>query len=333
MPLTPITGRRIRWREATGHDDLLLVEGGSGLAVAVALVGRRAVAESADGTWGDRGSRGLAVSGPAASGPAANGPAAAADAGGRTAAGGGTAGPASGGAGKAGGAERADGAAKAQEGGGGEPFDAWALPVGDVDALVADLRRERLGDRLVAEAACLRCAARIDIDFGLADYAGHHRPRTTRTAVPAEESGWWRLRSGRTCFRLPTAGDVLAAGTGKDGRRALVEACVRGDRSAGPLRAAERAMAALAPTLRSEVQGTCPECGATVGLDVDVRELCLEELVFLAGGVLDEVHLLASAYHWSEQDILGMTSRRRAGYAERVRASWSADTAQELIDV
>ncbi|CAG7654541.1 hypothetical protein [Actinacidiphila bryophytorum] len=315
MPLTPITGRRIRWREATGHDDLLLVEGGSGLAVAVALIGRRAVAGSADGAWGDRVSHG-----PAMSGQVTNGPAAAAEAGERTAAGGGLAGPA------------ASGAGKTQEGGG-EPFDAWALPVGDVDALVADLRRERLGDRLVAEAACLRCAARIDIDFGLADYAGHHRPRTTRAAVPAEESGWWRLRSARTCFRLPTAGDVLAAGTGGDGRRALVEACVRGDRSAGPLRAAERAMAALAPTLRSEVQGTCPECGATVGLDVDVRELCLEELVFLAGGVLDEVHLLASAYHWSERDILGMTSRRRASYAERVRASWSADTAQELIDV
>lgn len=305
MPLTPITGRRVHWREATGHDDLLLVEGGSGLAVAVALIGRRAIAEYADG----RTDGGPATTADDDADEAGSGRA------GATQATGGIAGP-------------ADGEADSQAG----PLDARALPVGDVDALVADLRRERLGDRLVAEAACVRCAARIDIDFGLADYLGHHRPRPARSAVPAGEPGWWRLRHAETWFRLPTAGDVLAAGPGPEGRKALVGACVRGDRSAGPVRAAERAMAALAPTLRSQVEGTCPECAAAVGLDVDVRELCLEELVFLAGGVLDEVHLLASAYRWTELDILGLTSRRRICYAERVRASWSAEPAMELLD-
>lgn len=317
MPHTPITGRSVRWREATGHDDLLLVEGGSGLGVAVALVGQRANAECGD-VRADVRADGRTDGGPAnTADDAASGPTGGTSSTTNTASGptGGTAGP-------------AGGEGNSQAG----PLDARALPVGDVDALVADLRRERLGDRLVAEAACLRCAARIDIDFGLADYLAHHRPRPTRSAVPADESGWWRLRHAQTWFRLPTAGDVLAAGPGPDGRQALVGACVRGDRSAGPVRAAERAMAALAPTLRSQVEGTCPECATTVGLDVDVRELCLEELVFLAGGVLDEVHLLASAYHWTERDILDLTSRRRICYAERVRASWSAEPALELFD-
>lgn len=217
-------------------------------------------------------------------------------------------------------------------GGGTDPVDARCLPVGDVDMLVVDLRRERLGERLVAEAACAQCAARIDIDFTLTDHLGHHRPRPARSAVPADEPDWWRLRHAQTWFRLPTAGDVLAAGNGEDGHRALLEACVRGDRSARTVRAAERAMAALAPTLRSEVAGTCPECGAAVRLDVDVRELCLEELAFLAGGVLDEVHLLASAYHWSERHILTLPSSRRICYAERVRASWSAESRLEPAD-
>ncbi|MFD9452418.1 hypothetical protein ACFWBC_04900 [Streptomyces sp. NPDC059985] len=263
MPRTPVLGLTLRWRPSTGHDDLLLAEERSGLATAVALVGRRAI-----GPW--------------------------------------------------------------PEGGG--DFDARSLPVGDVDMLVADLRRERLGDRMIAEASCAHCGARIDIGFSIADHLHHHRPRPARAAVPAEESGWWRLRRAETWFRLPTTGDVLAAGDGDRGHRTLVEACVRGDRSAGAVRAAERAMAALAPVLRGEAEGTCPECTATVSLELDVRELCLEELAFLASGVLDEVHLLATAYHWRERDILDLPSARRISYAERVRASWAADHTLEATD-
>ncbi|MET7324902.1 hypothetical protein [Streptomyces sp. NPDC005549] len=278
MPRTPVLGLSVRWRQSTGHDDLLLVEERSGLSTAVALIGRRAGTGHVDGED------------PGAVRPVG-------------------------------------------EGLDGEGLDARSLPVGDVDMLVADLRRERLGDRLVAEASCAHCAARIDIDFSLTDHLRHHRPRPARSAVPADEPGWWRLRHARTWFRLPTAGDVLTAGAGREGHRALVEACVRGDRSAGAVRAAERAMASLGPTLRGDAEGTCPECSASVSLDLDVRELCLEELVFLASGVLDEVHLLASAYHWQERDILDLPSSRRIHYAERVRASWSAETLQESADV
>jgi hypothetical protein len=34
--------------------------------------------------------------------------------------------------------------------------------------------------------------------------------------------------------------------------------------------------------------------------------------------VLDEVHELASAYGWSEEEILGLSSRRRRQYVERL---------------
>src|SRR5438094_820480 len=42
MRRTPIAHAAYRWREPTGHDDLLLVERGPGLATAVELVERRA---------------------------------------------------------------------------------------------------------------------------------------------------------------------------------------------------------------------------------------------------------------------------------------------------
>ena len=96
-------------------------------------------------------------------------------------------------------------------------------------------------------------------------------------------------------------------------------------------RAAERALDAIAPTLRTDVEGPCPECRDGRALDVDTRELCLTDLRFAAGAVLEETHLLASEYHWSEREILELPSARRATYAEWVRASRGSPVAAEAF--
>jgi hypothetical protein len=256
---TPIAAVPYRWREPTGHDDLLLVERGPGLATAVELVERRATGED-DG-----------------------------------------------------------------------PLGAAALPVGDVDALVLDLRRAALGDRLIAEGRCPACDTAVDVDFSVDAYLAHHRPSRARNAAPDAETGWFRLTGRDVAFRVPTAADVLEAAEAPEPARALAELCIRGARSARDVRAAERAMAALAPTMRDDVEGPCPECGSTVLLDVDARELCLAELRFLAGAVQEDVHLLASSYHWSEREILDLPSARRASYAEYVRAGRGAALSAEAF--
>lgn len=213
----------------------------------------------------------------------------------------------------------------------GAPRAARDLPVGDIDALIVALRAELLGDRLIAEGACGSCASSVDVDCGIADYLEFNRPRPSRLAEPADQPGWWRLRRTATTFRLPTAGDVLAAAQEGGGRAALIAACVQGEASGSALRAVERAMSRLAPVLRTIVRGKCPECAAPVDLDVDASGLCLAELGFLAGTVLDEVHLLAAAYHWTERDILDLPSARRTAYAERARlAARAAFAAAEV---
>jgi hypothetical protein len=259
VPRTPIAGVGYRWRDATGHDDVLMLERGPGLATAVELVRRRACGDD------------------------------------------------------------------------GGPLDAGALPVGDIDAIIVELRRAALGDRLIAEGLCGACETKVDITFSLAAYLEHRRPRTPRGAEPAQ-STWWRSRRYAVTFRAPTAADVLeTAGDAQDPARALAEQCLRGDLSFRPRRAAERALAVLAPTLRSEVQATCPECAADVRLDVDARELCLEELRFLGSAVLEDIHLIASEYHWSESEILELPSSRRAAYAEYVRAGRGAPLTAEAF--
>jgi hypothetical protein len=210
------------------------------------------------------------------------------------------------------------------------PLDSGQLPVGDVDLFVVARRRQVLGDRLVAEGICARCTAAVDVQFSLAAYAGHHAPRAPRNVTAlTDEPGWWQLKAGSasgtvpaTVFRVPVAADVLAVSSSGDPRAELLQRCVRDGSAVGgagrTARTIEQAMATLAPTLRADVSGGCPECGSDVILDVDARELCLAELRFLAEGVYDDAHLIASAYGWVEDDILDLPSARRRRYADLI---------------
>lgn len=220
----------------------------------------------------------------------------------------------------------------------GDALDAAALPVGDVDALLAEVRAAVLGERLVAEGRCPACEASVDIDFNLKAFRAHRAPRGVRGASVAAEPGWWMLERHHVEFRLPTAGDVLAAQQSDDPATSITAACVRvsGDGcgetvSRSALAAAERAMARLAPTLRDDVEGVCPDCGAIVVIDVDVRELCLTELRFLAHGVLEDVHTLAGAYGWTEAAILDLPTARRVAYVEMIRAARGATLSVEAF--
>ena len=60
-------------------------------------------------------------------------------------------------------------------------------------------------------------------------------------------------------------------------------------------------------------------CGATVDLRFEPIGYVLEELRDASTGLFAQVHELASAYHWSEQAILGLDRRRRHGYVAMVR--------------
>jgi len=202
----------------------------------------------------------------------------------------------------------------------GGAIDVGQLPVGDLDAIIVELRRRSLGDSIVSEAACVACGSRVDVAFDLASYLQHCRPRPSRVAVATSDPQWWALRSGQLEFRLPRVADVMEASGSPDPKMRILERCLCGITTPASVRSAERAMAVLGPTLLSQVSGLCPECGAPTELSFDAREFCLQELRSLASGVIEETHLLAWAYHWSERDILALASWRRRAYGELVIA-------------
>lgn len=203
----------------------------------------------------------------------------------------------------------------------GSIVDWRTLPVADVDVALLDLRRLLVGDFVRTAVRCVSppCGALFDISFRISDYLRYHQPRRAR-AAPADEPGWFRLQRSEVFFRLPTAGDLIALANDPDIEGALALRCIRPKPTRAQRRRVETAMQALAPSLYDSVDCDCHECGRAVPLVFNPSAYVLGELRRRATHVYDDVHLLASRYHWSERDILALPQRRRERYAERAHA-------------
>ena len=203
-----------------------------------------------------------------------------------------------------------------------EPAAIDELPVGDAEALLLSLRRLLLGDVVSADMLCpsAPCSTRIDISFQLDAYLQHHRPRPLPRGVTREDDWLVDERSG-AAFRAPTLGDQIAiAGTPRPAAR-LLERCTRDGSPAPRPQRMEGVLRRAAPTLSNYVSGACPECGTDVEAYFDVEQFVVRELRSAARNLHDDIHLIASAYGWSEGAIVALPRSRRVAYAERIRSA------------
>jgi hypothetical protein len=194
-----------------------------------------------------------------------------------------------------------------------------ALTVHDFEAALLHLHALVFGGRIVAEARC-GCGERVDAGFAIADYLGHRAPKRPR-GVTAVDGEWFTLKDTAGTFRLPTIGDQIAVAQARDPAAALAALCLRGT---PPLAKIERAMDAMAPALSGVIEGTCPACRRAIALAFDVPFFVLSELRVQAAQVCEHVHVLATHYHWSEENILALPNWRRQHYVDRIAAQRAA---------
>ena len=205
------------------------------------------------------------------------------------------------------------------------------LTVGQCDARLFALRREVFGATLEAVATCPACQAEVELTLPLGELAP---PVREGPAAPLT------VRVGRYTVqcRIPCDNDLLAvAGARPEPTlRDLLEQCVLevsppgytdGAGAAGaaaglPDSVIDTVIEALAdadPGAHTELRVRCP-CGSEWPGELDIRAVLWADLTDWAGRTLTEVHLLASAYGWSEADILAMSGWRRRWYLEA--AGW-----------
>ena len=200
----------------------------------------------------------------------------------------------------------------------------WTLPQ-RTQALLA-VARARGTDSVAALARCPRagCGERTEMELGLASLA----------SAAETEFFPWQGDAGRLLLRLPTGDDQrrwLAAAPADAAELPLamasslvceVDGAAREDAWQLPepwLPGVEDALAEHDPLTALNVTAACAGCGGELVAEIDLEALLLQELERAQRELLSDVHALASAYHWSEAQILRLPAWRRARYLAAVR--------------
>lgn len=142
-----------------------------------------------------------------------------------------------------------------------------------------------------------------------------------------------RVGSRRLTFRLPCMADLkaVAACDPDEALGSIVARCTIGrGADAVPAAALARLSArfeALDPAARIVVDLGCAECGSALRASVDLAEFVATAVDRLADQLQREIHLIASAYGWTEREILALPPSRRRRYVAMIAAQQGAQPA------
>lgn len=183
------------------------------------------------------------------------------------------------------------------------------LPLGEVNVALLRMRRASFGPRVAALVECERCAGRLEIALDADDLLAALDARGTVAAAGAAEAG----------LRALTIRDLAAVAGESDtdtAARALAERCHSHGGAAVSLEEIEQRLDALDPAADIALDVTCDACGHAWHASLDIGAFLWTEVATRAAMVLADVHRLASAYGWTEREILALGPHRRAAYLE-----------------
>lgn len=201
------------------------------------------------------------------------------------------------------------------------------LSIGRRDARLLRLREWAFGSQLAGVADCPQCGERLEMSFAADEI---------RTGEEDESPEPLSLDIG-DCgirFRLPNSDDLIAIANNTDHgamKQMLIERCVLQARHQGvgieaaqlpesAIAAISRRMAEADPQADVQLALDCPACGHEWRAAFDIVSFFWNEIGAWARRVLREVHILASAYGWREDEIMAMSPRRRQTYLEMLVA-------------
>ena len=206
------------------------------------------------------------------------------------------------------------------------PDESWedlaALPIGQRDARLLTLREQLFGPEFVSQASCPKCGSRLEVSFTADDV------RARGETPPG--NGLSLCAAGHEIeFRLPTSLDLLsiAGRTGDAAEQALLDRCLLkahrdGEETTAAGLPAEvvdeiiTRMSEADPQADTRTSLTCVACGHRWDTVFDISQFLWAEIDSWALRALREVHLLASAYGWSESEILRLSPLRRHFYLQ-----------------
>lgn len=190
-------------------------------------------------------------------------------------------------------------------------------PLGRCNAALLEARAVTFGGRLRAAVNCPVCGAALEFDLDTVELL-----ESQPASVDSVEVDGMHFRP--PCHR--DLADIAREADADTAARRLTALCAL----AGPggleqdahltalIDEIEQALEQADPWANLSLDMQCEECGHRWGEALDVAALLWDEVQHRARTLLDEVHLLARAYGWTEDAILGLSDQRRAAYLQRL---------------
>lgn len=206
-----------------------------------------------------------------------------------------------------------------------DPEAPWAalvaLPLGLRERRILEVHASTFGPSLEGLARCPACGERASLSLDAGELLAEPSPVEGEFTMDAEG------RSFRC--RLVCTADLAAAA--REPTLAAARACIAarcvlaadGDAPDGPL------PAPLVDALSAELQARdrlaetrvrteCPACGHAWAVTFDAAAITAAAVAARATRIMDDVHVLARAYGWTERDALALGPWRRRRYLERI---------------
>lgn len=199
-----------------------------------------------------------------------------------------------------------------------------SLPVGRRDASLLELRERLFGSHFAGVTTCPACGDSIELTFD----AGDVRRDADQAAPIVVDAHGFVLE-----LRLPDSRDLLAIERAQDldsARDILLARCVTqatrdgeavecSSLPEGVLAMVPHALGNADPQADVDLELSCPACSHAWREPFDIVSFLWTEVAAQAQRLLTEVHHLACAYGWGEDEILRLSPARRKTYLELVR--------------
>lgn len=197
------------------------------------------------------------------------------------------------------------------------------MSIGARNEQLLALRAQMFGNQLIGVAECPNCGERIELPLRVSDL----RSQAVPARAPAYEL---RVNGYALTYRLPNTNDLIAAREARNpvsARETLIQRILTNDTASDEsnghsvidARVFDELNAQLElddPLAAMHVELGCPNCQHEWSSVLDIAAFFWTELDAWAKRVLREIHLLASAYGWSEDAILALSPQRRQLYLE-----------------
>jgi len=206
---------------------------------------------------------------------------------------------------------------------GGDRASLESISIGERNRLLLLLRARLFGSLISCIDRCPQCATHLEIEFSLGSLMDDRPP------IARQISATWS--SHRISVRLPTSRDLCAIQNVPEGasrQRALLQQCLLSNDSipppdAWPQELVEKVavkLAAADPGCDTALPLSCGNCGKSWHRRFDIVSYLWAEIDRHAQRLVSEIARIATAYGWSENDILALSDWRRRLYLDLARA-------------